>query len=232
MNKIADDLVYKIAENEYGKYCVPTDELWSDVTVMAILNGDVWEKETVEHLILIDADKDIIHAGTFFGDFLPALSKSRGDGARIWAFEPCKTSFKYAKETCFINNLENVELRSLGLGDIAGEKNLVFKKRDKKWGGCCRIEGCGGEDMSGWERETVKITTIDDFVPKDRQIGAIHLDIEYYEEKALIGAMETIKRCLPTIILENPPEEWIKTNLFPLGYKFLLRANENSIYVK
>ena len=81
-----------------------------------ILSGDVWEAETIEFMSVNAPEGDIVHAGSYFGDFIPALSRSRKSGAKVWVFEPNPENFRCAKITIYINELENVQLIKACLG--------------------------------------------------------------------------------------------------------------------
>ena len=59
---------------------------------------------------------DIIHAGTYFGDFLPALSRALDPDAHLWAFEPSAENFECAQKTVALNGLGNITLMNAGLG--------------------------------------------------------------------------------------------------------------------
>ncbi|TLZ00439.1 MAG: FkbM family methyltransferase [Gammaproteobacteria bacterium] len=66
---------------------------------------------------------------------------------------------------------------------------------------------------------TAQVQSIDHLC-RTSEIGIIHLDVEGYETPALEGALETIRRCRPIIIVETKPADaWLKANLAPLGYK-------------
>jgi len=67
-------------------------------------------------------------------------------------------------------------------------------------------------------------------LPSDRHIAIIELDVEGFEKPALAGALETIKRCKPILILETLPEEdWLNENIFNLGYRKMGKVHENTI---
>src|SRR5262245_29594961 len=83
----ADVLQCCIAYNPLGGYCVPLSSRQRPAA-QAILDGEIWERATLEILGSAPARGDIVHAGTFFGDFLPALSRSRSGDDVLWAFEP------------------------------------------------------------------------------------------------------------------------------------------------
>jgi hypothetical protein len=76
---------------------------------------------------------------------------------------------------------------------------------------------------------SVPVERIDEIV-SDRYIGIVHLDVEGYEEPALEGAMQTISRCRPIIILETVPAEWCRARLAPLGYKNRGTMHENTVF--
>jgi len=77
---------------------------------------------------------------------------------------------------------------------------------------------------------TVQVVTIDGMVPPDRNVSVIQLDVELLEQEALSGAMKTIKRCLPVIVVESLPEEdWLSENLLPLGYRVTHQVELNWI---
>jgi hypothetical protein len=64
------------------------------------------------------------------------------------------------------------------------------------------------------------LVALDDVLGEDRQVAVIQLDVEGHEQQALAGAMLTVERCRPLIVLETPPStDWIEANLTPLGYR-------------
>src|SRR5689334_8014173 len=101
---------YVIAANDLGIFCIQRNALHRPAC-QAVMRGQVWEAETLQFLV-DNAAGDIAHGGTFFGDFLPSLSRAYD---RVWAFEPNPASFKCAEVTVRLNDLENVELRNSGL---------------------------------------------------------------------------------------------------------------------
>ena len=61
-----------LCENEFGRYAVPLSSRHRPAA-QAVLAGGVWERETID-CIRAHPERDVVHAGTYFGDFLPALS--------------------------------------------------------------------------------------------------------------------------------------------------------------
>ena len=78
--------------------------------------------------------------------------------------------------------------------------------------------------------EQCEVQTIDTFA-KDKKIGCIKMDLEGMESKAVEGAMETIKRDKPILLIciYHTPKDFctIKPKLEDLGiYKFIVRDTE------
>jgi hypothetical protein len=72
--------------------------------------------------------------------------------------------------------------------------------------------------MPGRTKAVVTVT-IDDLVPADCTVSIIQLDVEGHERQALAGALQTIRRCLPILILEKLPDPaWLADSILSLGY--------------
>jgi FkbM family methyltransferase len=216
-----------VASNEHGLYCVPRNSLQRPVA-QAICQGRVWEAETLDVVRGADSRGDIIHAGTYFGDFIPALARSRDDGALIWAFEPGRENHRCSELTIALNGLVNVRLARAGLS--ATERGALLATGDRAGvalGGASRV--IADQNRARWfPSEEVALVTVDDVVGGERPVAAIQLDVEGHEQQALEGAMSTIERCLPLIMVETLPEDrWLAENLLPLGYRQEGRVNRN-----
>jgi FkbM family methyltransferase len=218
-----------VASNQHGAYCVPRSALHRPVA-RAILDARVWEPKTLDLVRSADADGDIVHAGTFFGDFIPALARSRHTGALVWAFEPNQENHRCAGVTIELNSLENVVLTNAGLS--ARSETAILATSDRRGislGGGSRLID-DPDAIDGLRHERVNLIAIDDVVADDRQVAVIQLDVEGHEQEALTGAMGTIERCRPLIVLETlPPANWIAENLAPLGYRVAGTVDANTI---
>lgn len=221
-----------ISYNKYGGYCVPLSSFHRPAA-QKILSGDVWEAETIEFMSVNAPEGDIVHAGSYFGDFIPALSRSRKSGATVWVFEPNPENFRCAKITIYINELENVQLINAGLGaEKATLPMMIYDEVGKSLGGASRLVAENSDHNANRIIEA-KIVSLDAVLPSDRQTAIIQLDVEGSEQPALAGAMKTIKRCMPILILENlPSKEWLNKNIFSLGYRETGRVAGNTILAR
>jgi FkbM family methyltransferase len=217
---------YRIARNGYGSYCVPLSSRHRPAA-WAILAGEVWEPDTISFLTASCAGGDVVHAGAYFGDFLPALS--RACGGTVWGFEPNPESYTCAVETARLNDLRNVTLANAALGARPGEVAMVTRDRaGRSLGGASRVAG-DGDGLDG-HAITVRTVTVDDVVPAHRAVSVVHLDVEGFETFALRGAIRTVRRWRPTLVLETMPDDsWFSENILALGYRVEGAVHENQI---
>lgn len=192
-----------VSYNKYGGYCVPQSSCHRPAA-QKILSNDIHEPKTIEFMMFNCGNGDIVHAGTYFGDFLPALAQSISLGSKIWAFEPNLENYRCAKITLEINNISNVVLTNAGLGAKPEYLFIQTTSEDgRSLGGASRIIAKDSNKMAQLvETQGVEIVTIDDVVEPSRNVSIIQLDVEGYEKEALEGALKTIQRCLPIIILK------------------------------
>lgn len=224
----------RISYNKYGGYCVPESSCHRPAARRILMNG-VYEPKTISFMVSNCGQGDIVHAGTYFGDFLPALSNGLDDGSKIWAFEPNPENFRCTKITVEINAIKNIELINAGLGEK--QDTLLVKTEDKQGrslGGGSRIISRKKAIISGTQK--VDIVAIDDVIDSQRNVSIIQLDVEGFEKQALTGALKTIKRCLPIIILEVWPNgpllgsHWFEQNILKLGYRKINELHGNATF--
>jgi len=219
-----------IAYNKYGAYCTPISTQHRTLN-QKILKGDVFEPDTIEFMISNVKEGDIVHAGTFFGDFLPGISKGMGEFSKIWAFEPNPESYRCTQITIILNKIDNVELLQTGLGEKTSSTKILTKDKEgiSLGGSSTIIDKYDGKGKV----EEIKIVAIDDVVPKDRNISILQLDIEGYEKQALMGALETIKRCRPILILEDDTNftksSWFNDHILALDYHITQKLHYNMV---
>jgi FkbM family methyltransferase len=217
-----------VAYNIHGGYCLPLASRHRKAA-QKILKGKVWEPDTLAYLATLSGD--IIHAGTYFGDFLPALSRSRAADAKVFAFEPNPENFRCAAITVALNRLENVELVNAGLSDRRA--SVPMRMRDaqgRALGGMSHILPAG-EDTTPGDMGRVEVVTVDEIFPASRHLAVLQLDVEGFEAPALRGAMQTIKRCSPVIVAEGASPD-VAALLDPLGYRPTHKLHENTVFVR
>jgi FkbM family methyltransferase len=162
-------------------------------------------------------DRDIIDAGAFIGDsalILAPLTKRN-----VYCFEPVPSNFALMEQTIALNKLENVVPIPLALSDR--EQTLNFSI-----GGSA--SNCFATSRLTYSGEVeVQAVALDTFVEEHKlEVGLIKTDLEGAEQLFLAGALNTIKRFRPILLISiyhtiddffdiKPMiEDW------DLGYKF------------
>jgi FkbM family methyltransferase len=222
-----------LCENIFGRYCVPKSSQHRPAA-QAALRGKVWELETIEFMRLHVGCRDIVHAGMYFGDFLPGLASAMAPGRTIYGFEPNPENYVCAQWTGVLNGLTNIRLCNAGLG--AGSKHAFMRmagKDGRAFGGGSRIvddRSAPPEKDNGIH--SIRLVTIDEEVPATAaDVGILQLDVEGYEASALLGGLQTIRRCRPIIIVETVPIAFVQEHLVPLGYSKTQTVCDNSVFI-
>lgn len=233
---------FVVAVNEYGEFAIPESAKHRPAAQM-ILAGSVYEPDTIQFMIDNCGDGAIVHAGTFFGDFLPALANNCN--GPILAFEPVKENYECAYQTLELNFGEsqghNVRLYNYGLGEATEEKNIMIKgDTGEQLGGASRYV-YNHNTVTAEQLEETQIVTIDEMVNKCGvaydNVSIVQLDVEGYEEQALKGALKTIEESSPILILEcwSPDvleTPFFKQEIFGKGYEYLRNLHDNVVLKK
>ncbi|MCF7954708.1 MAG: FkbM family methyltransferase [Phycisphaerae bacterium] len=174
--------------------------------------------------------KTIVDGGAFIGDSAIMFCDNYAP-KNILAFEPAYGSFEILKQVLAKSNLQDKVIPVFkGLGDRPDSMRLRNTGTDVVNAGATFSTCMDNIPEVGDE---VEISTIDAEVSAGNyQVGLIKLDIEGFEKKAIEGALETIKRDKPVLIISlyhNPVDFFeIKPLLesLDLGYKFMVRRSE------
>lgn len=205
----------------HGKYAVP-DNVEHTPTARAIINNKVWEADTIKFVQENVKNMSMVHAGTYFGDMLPAFSRSTN--GTVYAFEAVPENFYCAKKTIELNKLTNVTLTNAGVSSKEGTLDIGISNNVKKFGGQSSFRKTQDNTVR------VNVVRIDTFV-KD-PVSIIQLDVEGHEMEALQGAIETIRKYKPILILEtvNNANSFWKEEILSLGYKQTTKLHVNSVW--
>lgn len=199
----------------YGKYQIPIDIITSTVFYYDCFMPELKRLEEYRN-------KHIIDAGGSFGD--SALVLSEYTDKQVHVFEPTEQMYNLATKTLEYNDLESsIVLNKTALGDV--EESLEIKI-EKDFSTFCFNSGAN-QDVN---TELVNVETLDGYVERNAlEVGVIKVDVEGFEEKLLDGAVHTIKKYKPALIISiyHSAEQffWIKQKIesLNLGYTFKIR---------
>lgn len=129
-------------------------------------------------------NKVFFDLGSFDGkDTIRAIDYFAEDEIHVYAVEPDNKNYINCVEH-LRNHADKVTLQKKGIGQKKEIRNFM--------------EGGAGAKFSEIGNLLVEIDTIDDLAG-NQDVGFIKMDIEGYEEAAIVGGAETIKRCSPIL---------------------------------
>lgn len=191
---------------------------------------DAFEPETAGSINRLVSPGDIVlDVGANVGCHSLLISKLVGPSGLVIAFEPTGWAFRKLKRNKDLNTLfcsENLKLEKLVVADRTIERQRV--KFKSSW-------VLFGPPLPA-EEEIVDFVTIDDYVEKAglARVDFIKIDVDGYESKVICGAMQTLRRYQPALILElgaytiesvGDSLEEIVNCIFSLGYKIICDKN-------
>jgi FkbM family methyltransferase len=166
----------------------------------------------------------MVHAGTFFGDMLPSFS--RKTPGLVYAFEPVAENYLLARAVVNANHLSNVMLFHAGLGARPGLASIETSDGEQHHGGGSRV--VTDADHPTTRTQTISLLSIDQFAIED--LSLIHLDVEGFELQVLSGAVESIRKHQPVIVIEDSRRN-CQQLLNSLGYRQVGTVARNFLYL-
>jgi FkbM family methyltransferase len=162
---------------------------------------------------------DVIDCGAFIGD--SSILFSRETKGKVYAIEAQGKNVESINETIRLNHVQNIEVLQKGVGDKK-ETGIIYQHEYGNFGTLNPYDSRQYE-----ERETIEIDTIDNIVEENHiNVSLIKADIEGSESAMLRGAVNTLCRFKPTLMIcihHTPTDFWgIKPFLekLNLGYTF------------
>jgi len=142
----------------------------------------------------------VLDIGANIGYFSLLAASIVGPTCFVQSWEPSSDNVRALSASRAANGFEHIEV----IQAAATDRNTLLKYFRNALNGAVRgVEQTLPEDLLS--AETVMGLRIDDFVRRDSNVGLLKIDVEGYEFKAILGAMETIKRCRPVVISEFSP---------------------------
>ena len=173
------------------------DLFWCTVRDVFLRNQyDLNEKNT--------KGKVILDCGANIGAF--SLMAAALGAKTVYAFEPVNETHDVLLENIRLNDLQGIIIpikKAVGNGNFSAEINY-----DASTDALASINP--NPVLPG--KQNIDVIKIDDFL-KDKEVGFIKMDIEGYEEEALVGAAITIKKFKPVLSISAYHKPTDKTRL-------------------
>ena len=139
----------------------------------------------------------VIDVGGNMGFFVLILNDLVGNTGKLYSFEPSRILRDRLASTVQINNIKNVEIINLALGEKEGTTSLYYNPKQSG------LSSIVSHEENGFLKEEIKITTLDNFSKQfSSRISFIKIDTEGYEPQVLRGAKELIIKDKPVIYIE------------------------------
>ncbi len=177
--------IFQIEEDHFW-----VDDPWDWKKSNIIKQGIVWEGYNIELFKkYVNEGDTVIDLGGHIGTHTIALSKLVGPSGTVHTFEPQVKIFTELLVNTYLNGCDNVTPHHAAVGASEGQTFMMRPNQTNE-----------GMTKIGSRGEPVSMKTVDSFNIKN--VSLIKIDIEGYELEALKGALETVKRDRPVLIIE------------------------------
>jgi FkbM family methyltransferase len=164
-----------------------------------LVKNEIYDRQAAEVIgCVLKEDSNCIDVGCHQGQFLREFLKHAPNGHHF-AFEP----IPYLAEQ-LLAAFPNVEVFPYALSDSAGETSFYVIPDSPTLSGLKTREFLSPDKPR--QEIQVRVERLDNLVPPNLKIDLIKIDVEGAEGPVILGALETIKRNRPYIILEHGGE--------------------------
>jgi FkbM family methyltransferase len=142
---------------------------------------------------LLDAESVFVDAGANAGLFTVAVAKFVPRG-RVYAFEPCPSTFNLLDRNVKVNRLRNVRTFQLALGNHRREASLTVSTPRKA--GSQTLERPSDPNSQPVGAELAPVTSLDEFLDTERigRVDVLKVDVKGAERLVFEGAQRLLKR--------------------------------------
>lgn len=171
--------------------------------LLSHLPEDWQERDTSVVRHLVSAGDTVLDIGASIGLYTKFLSDLVGPSGRVYSFEPNPPIYDYLSHNVKKLKLANVQLSNHALSDTKGTASIVIPRY--RWGSECHYDATLETRRAGAGCRSVEVTvgTLDSFlVDRREKISFIKCDVNYHELACLRGALQTLRRYKPAILIE------------------------------
>ena len=198
---------FVVIESVYGKFLLNRHCAFQAEALIKTGRTHI-ESELANILALVDClptDCLVVDGGANAGFFtVPVAQRIKQKGGRVIAFEPQREIFNGLAGTIALNDLSNVRLNRMGLGDLAGSATVpdVDYSVDQDFGIVSITQNSTVGDLYSMvvDQQQVQTIRLDDLnLPR---LDFYKLDVEGFEIAALNGSRDTIIKHRPIMWIE------------------------------
>lgn len=198
-----------------------------DYITRRVFSERLWEKHILDVFDNnLTHDSVVLDVGANIG--LHSLYLSRFVD-QVYSFEPVKPTFDLFTKNVEMNRRQNIHPIRLGLSNTSKVLHEVFIPMYEINSGCSRIENNIPYPQKSYPVD-IQLCTLDEWVNNNplTRIDLIKIDIEGHEVEMIQGAINTINKFKPKIVVETDKELFA---LDELGYtRTLLHPSSNDYF--
>ncbi len=223
------------------KFLVRKKNLRNDIsTIYEIFVIEAYKTDFLDYIDKIRGEI-VIDIGAYIGDTSVFFGKK---DAVIYAYEPSKELYEIAKKNIELNNIDNIKIFNVGIGDV--NKNLKMalnKKNQSDAGNFIIFDEFRSLNMTKKDRflftEEVKIISLNEVLNKFESVYLLKMDCEGCEFPAIISVKNENLQKIKYIIMEihflqlfdlNVIFEKLKNNNFEVFIKKIELGNYGMLY--
>ncbi|MDA9982125.1 FkbM family methyltransferase [Gammaproteobacteria bacterium] len=179
----------------------------------------------LDHSLTLQPGAAIINSGAHVGDTCLVLARHLIDSGRqdirVYGIDPNQSKLDFVQEVADLNGITNLELRRAALSDHTGvAKEDTASPYPGEW-----------QIVEDVEDANVPMIKLDDVFATLR-VGMIHLDVEGFEEKAILGAELIIRNDFPLFMIEKKGDAAKTQRLLEFGYVETWTGENNALLIK
>ncbi len=175
--------------------------LQSSTTRCLLAEGDWFEPELEFWRQYVQPGMIVIDVGAGVGVYTFSAASRVGESGCVYAIEPFNEAIDCLRETCAVNQFENVKVFQNAIGDRHGKFNLVLQAQSE-----LNYLATGDEPLDpDIQSQAVTCSTLDTFVTQVgiERVEVIKISTEGNELATLIGCEQIITKFAPTIIYNS-----------------------------
>jgi FkbM family methyltransferase len=190
-----------------------------------IIRSGVYESETTQFFNkFIKPGWNVIDIGANIGYYTVLLAKLTGPTGKVYTFEPTRKYFGYLSRNVRENDLNNVILNRIGLSNKKGKVKLKFDNSSATafWTG----------DKKPEYSEVINLVSLDNYLKyySMSRLDLIKVDVDGCEPDLLKGAVRTLKKYQPVIVMEVSHSHLLKYGITAWDYFSILKNLGYLIY--
>ena len=163
----------------------------TDMIKQVIVAGYPWERHLLELFERhVEPASVVVEVGAHIGTHTVPIARLAGPWGRVYAFEPQRKIYRELHHNLALNGINNAVALPFAVG--AGETRII--EMNPATGG---NEGGTGVGRGG---DRAELRALDGF--GFERVSLLKIDVEGYENEVIEGAVDTIRRNRPVIVLE------------------------------